>query len=81
VQHEVDRLAVVLLHQLFEFHQRLGEGVIVIELDRAVKRDHLLRMRRERRRKQRQRRESGYELFHVMVLPDWQALFGLLPGC
>jgi hypothetical protein len=36
VQDEVDRLAVVLLHQLLEAHQRLGEGMVVGELHRAM---------------------------------------------
>jgi hypothetical protein len=54
VQHEVDRLAVVLLHQLLEAGQRLGEGVLVVELRRAVQRDGLgrsgeLRMPRKTR--------------------------------
>jgi hypothetical protein len=39
VQHEVDRLAVVLLDQLFELEQRLVEGVVVVELHGAVERD------------------------------------------
>jgi hypothetical protein len=46
VQHEIDRLAVVLLHQFLEPHQRLGEGMIVVELNGAVERDDLLRLRR-----------------------------------
>ena len=46
MQHEVDRLAVVFLHQLLELHQRLVEGVIVVELHGAVERDDLLGLRR-----------------------------------
>ena len=48
VQHEVDRLAVVLLDQLLELQQRLGEGVVVVELDRAVQGDRLLGVARRR---------------------------------
>ena len=39
MQREIDRLAVILLDQLFEPDQRLGEGVIVVELHGAVQRD------------------------------------------
>ena len=42
VQHEVDRLAVVLLDQFLEFHEGFGERMIVVELDRAVQCDRLL---------------------------------------
>jgi hypothetical protein len=42
VQHEVDRLAVVLLDQLLEFHHCLRERVVVIELRRAVQCDRRL---------------------------------------
>ena len=43
VQREVDRLAVIFLHQFFEAEQRPVEGVIVVELDGAVERDRGLR--------------------------------------
>ena len=43
VQREIDRLAVIFLHQLFEPDQRLVEGVIVVELHGAVQRDGRLR--------------------------------------
>ena len=42
VQREIDRLAVIFLHQLFEPEQRLVEGVIVVELHGAVQRDRRL---------------------------------------
>ena len=48
VEHEVDRLAVVLLDQLLELQQRLVEGVVVVELDRAVQGDRLLGVARRR---------------------------------
>ena len=41
VQVEVDRLAVILLGELLELDERLGEGVVVVELHRAVERDGL----------------------------------------
>jgi hypothetical protein len=41
VQDEVDRLAVILLDQLFELHEGFGEGVIIVELHRAIERDDL----------------------------------------
>jgi hypothetical protein len=41
VQHELDRLAVILLHQILEADQGAGEGVIVVELDRTVESDGL----------------------------------------
>ena len=43
VQGEVDGLAVIFLHQLLEPGQRLGEGVVVVELHGAVERDRRLR--------------------------------------
>ena len=66
VQHEVDRLAVVLLHQLLEFQQRLVEGVVVVELDGAVQRDDLLGLhgRGGNGRKQDSGRERGHETTH-----------------
>jgi hypothetical protein len=45
VQDEVDRLAVIFLHQLFEPEQRLVEGVVVVELHGAVQRDRRLGVR------------------------------------
>ena len=48
VKHEVDRLAVILFDQRFEPQQRLVEGVVVIELNRAVERHRVLRARRRR---------------------------------
>jgi hypothetical protein len=48
VEHEVDRLAVVLFDQLLEPEQRLVEGVVVVELNRAVQRHRLLGARRWR---------------------------------
>ena len=41
MQDEIDRLAVVLLDEFLELQHRLVEGVVVVELDRAVKRDGL----------------------------------------
>ena len=41
VQHELDRLAVILLHQILEADQGAGEGVVVVELDRTVEGDGL----------------------------------------
>jgi hypothetical protein len=41
VQDELDRLAVILLHELREAGERLGEGVIVVQLDRTVQGDGL----------------------------------------
>jgi hypothetical protein len=43
VQREIDGLAVILLHQLFEPNQRLGKRVVVVELHGAVQRDRRLR--------------------------------------
>jgi hypothetical protein len=43
VQHEIDRLAVVLLDQLLELDERLRERVIVIELHGTVQRQRRLR--------------------------------------
>src|SRR5215510_5084932 len=48
MEHEVDRFAVVAFDQLLEFQQRLVEGVIVVELDRAVQGDRLLSVSRWR---------------------------------
>ena len=50
VQHEIDRLAVILFHQLLEPHQRLVESVVVVELNGAVERDRLLGVRSQRDR-------------------------------
>src|SRR5262245_32807177 len=43
VQSEVDGLAVIFLHQLLETGQRLGEGMVVVELYGAVQRNRCLR--------------------------------------
>src|SRR5437016_2809209 len=43
VKHERDRLAVILLHQLLELEECLVEGVVVVELHRAVQGDRRLR--------------------------------------
>ena len=51
VQHEIDRLAIVLLHQLLEFHEGLGERMVIVELNGAVQRDRLLRSGIEREQK------------------------------
>ena len=67
VQHEVDRLAVVFLHQLLELHQRLVEGVVVVELHGAVERDDLLGLDLSERgncREQYGGRERGHETTH-----------------
>jgi hypothetical protein len=48
VEHEIDRLAVILLDQRFEPQQRLVEGVIVVELHRAVQCHRILGTRRRR---------------------------------
>ena len=50
VEHEIDRLAVVLLDQLLELQQRLVERVRIVELDGAVQRDRLLCKGIERQR-------------------------------
>ncbi len=42
VQREIDRLAVVFLGQLLELDERLGERMVVVELDGAVKRERCL---------------------------------------
>ena len=61
VQDEVDRLAVILLDQLLELDQRLGEGVVVVELHGAVERDGRLRLSgcRESRRPARASSRPG----------------------
>jgi len=48
MEHEVDRLAVILFDELLEPEQRFVEGVIVVELNRAVQRHRLLSARRRR---------------------------------
>src|SRR5439155_18097233 len=55
VQHEVDRLAVILERKLLESDESFGEGVIVVELDRAVQGDRLLRAGVERKGQREQR--------------------------
>ncbi|MHC2773923.1 hypothetical protein ACVIM7_003414 [Bradyrhizobium liaoningense] len=57
VQGEVDRLAVVFLHQFLEPDQCPVEGMVVIELDRAVQRDRGLRPE-DRRHAERSRRSG-----------------------
>ena len=72
VQVEVDRLAVILLGQLLELDERLGEGVVVVELHGAVERDGGLRLQdagkagaeRDRRRAQAGKNRSA---FHGVV--------------
>ena len=78
VQDEVDRLAVVFLDQLLELQQRLVEGVIVVELHRAVERDDLLRLRLRRGGEDRKAecRDNGQKPHEVL---PWIAA-GLLLG-
>src|SRR4029434_7833327 len=45
VQHEVDRLAVILLDQLLEFQKRAVERMVVVELNGAMQGDDLLGLR------------------------------------
>ena len=47
VQHEIDRLAVVLLDQLLELDHRLGIGMVVAELGGAVQGDDALGAHRD----------------------------------
>src|SRR5438552_1247426 len=69
VEHESDRLAVVLLHQLLELEQRLVEGVVVVELHRAVQRDGLRdRARREARRHGSGRPSQNLSAYHACLL-------------
>ena len=84
VQHEVDRLAVVFLDQFFELQERLVEGVIVVELHRAVERDDLgLRRRSGVRGYQTECRDGGdkaYSKSH-QILPQWAAKYSKCPRC
>ena len=50
MQHEVDRLAVVLDDELLEPDERFVERMVVVELNGAVKRDGLLGVRGQRNR-------------------------------
>ena len=55
MQREVDGFPIILLDQLLELHQGLGEGVVVIELDGAVQRYRLRQSRRRRTQRDRKR--------------------------
>src|SRR5207302_2503456 len=69
VKHEVDRLSVILLHQLLEPEQRLVEGVVVIELHRAMQGDGLRgRARRDARRQGRGRPSQNPSAYHACLL-------------
>ena len=73
VEHEVDRLAVILFDQLLEPEQRLVEGVIVVELHRTVQRHRLLSARRWRKG------NNGGDGGDEQSRP-WRARHGILPG-
>src|SRR5205085_12254314 len=89
VEHELDRLAVVFLDKLLELDERLVEGVVVVELYRAVQRDRLLRVRRRRngcRRGHRRERQTSPDGTEHAVLPGsllcrWAPVYGRADGC
>src|SRR5206468_6340846 len=76
VQNEIDRLAVVLFHQLFESHQRFVESVVVVELNRAMERDRLLGVGG-----QRGRGDAGCDdaQGRAKECIHWDSSFGCLP--
>jgi hypothetical protein len=61
VDREIDRLAVILLHEFAKLGQRLGEGVVVVELGRALQRDLRLRAHMRGRDRGGRERQAPFE--------------------